>query len=69
MRETCTAPVAKRVAAATAALLTAGMLTACTGVPNEPGSAYGAAAGSAAPAAETGIGKIKHVVIIMQENR
>ena len=69
MRETRFAPAAKRAAAVTAALLTAMLLAACTSGSPGPGSTSGAAASSAAPASEAGIGKIKHVVIIMQENR
>jgi phospholipase C len=69
MRETRFAPAAKKAAAVTAVLLTAMLLAACTSGSPGPGSTGGAAASSAAPASETGIGKIKHVVIIMQENR
>jgi phospholipase C len=63
--------VARRAAAATAALLVAGFLAACTSGPSGPGSASsgGASASSAAPVSEAGIQKIKHVVVIMQENR
>src|SRR5215469_17388981 len=69
MRDTRFAPAGKKAAAATAALLIAGLLAACTSGSPGPGSTAGAAASSAAPASEAGIGKIKHVVIIMQENR
>ena len=61
--------MARKAAAATAALLTAGLLAACTSGSPGPGSTAGAAATSAAPVSEAGIQKIKHVVIIMQENR
>src|SRR5579862_4685334 len=69
MRKTRFPPVAKKAAAATAALVTAGLLAACTSGSPGPGSTAGAAATSAAPVSEAGIQKIKHVVIIMQENR
>ncbi len=69
MRETRFAPVAKKAAVGTAALLVAGLLAACTGGSPGPGGTGSAGASSAAPASEAGIQKIKHVVIIMQENR
>ena len=69
MRRTRFAPAARNAAAATAALLIAGLLAACTSGSPGPESTAGAAVASAAPVAEAGIQKIKHVVIIMQENR
>jgi phospholipase C len=68
MRKTRFAPTVGKAAAATAALMTAGLLTACTNGSGGAASTSGAAS-SAASASEAGIGKIKHVVIIMQENR
>ena len=57
-----------RLAAWTAAIVTAASLVAsCTS--SAPSAAPSSSAGSAGAQAETGIHKIKHVVIIMQENR
>ncbi len=69
MRDSRLAPAAKKAVALTAALLIAGPLAACTSGSPAPASTTSAATGSAAPVSEAGIGKIKHVVIIMQENR
>ena len=69
MRDICLARAARKAAAATAALVTAGVLAGCTSGSPGPGSTSGAAASRAAAVSEAGIGKIKHVVVIMQENR
>jgi phospholipase C len=69
MREIRFASAPMKAAAVTAALLMAGLLAACTSGSHGPRSTASAIPSGAAPVSEAGIQKIRHVVIIMQENR